>query len=97
MTLGAIIFCQIAAAMNCRTQISSVFSVGLFSNRRIWLGIIVEIVLLAVLMYTPFLQVVFNTGPLDRVEWFFLFCIPIPLFLLEELRKWIVRKVDSRH
>ncbi|MCV3742141.1 cation-transporting P-type ATPase [Lentilactobacillus hilgardii] len=97
MTLGAIIFCQIAAAMNCRTQISSVFSVGLFSNRRIWLGIIVEIVLLAVLMYTPFLQAVFNTGPLDRVEWFFLFCIPIPLFLLEELRKWIVRKVDSRH
>lgn len=97
MTLGAIIFCQIAAAMNCRTQISSVFSVGLFSNRRIWLGIIVEIVLLAVLMYTPFLQAVFNTGPLDRVEWFFLFCIPIPLFLLEELRKWILRKVDSRH
>lgn len=97
MTLGAIIFCQIAAAMNCRTQISSVFSVGLFSNRRIWLGVIVEIVLLAVLMYTPFLQAVFNTGPLDRVEWFFLFCIPIPLFLLEELRKWIVRKFDSRH
>ncbi len=97
MTLGAIIFCQIAAAMNCRTQISSVFSVGLFSNRRIWLGIIAEIVLFAVLMYTPFLQEVFNTKPLDLVEWFFLFCIPLPLFLLEELRKFFVRKINNRN
>lgn len=97
MTLGAIIFCQIAAAMNCRTQISSVFSIGLFSNRRIWLGIIAELVLFAVLIYTPFLQEIFNTQPLNLVEWFFLFCIPIPLFLLEELRKFFVRKTKSHN
>ncbi len=92
MTLGAIIFCQIAAAMNCRTQISSVFSVGLFSNHRIWLGIAVEIGLLALLMYTPFLQEIFSTGPLNGLEWGALFCIPIPLFLLEEGRKAMVRQ-----
>lgn len=96
ITLGAIVFCQIAAAMNCRTQISSVFSIGLFSNRRIWLGIGVEIVLIACLMYQPFLQEIFNTGPLNLSEWLFLFCIPIPLFLLEEGRKWLVRKIRGQ-
>ncbi len=96
MTLGAIIFCQIAAAMNCRTQISSVFSVGLFSNRRIWLGIVVEIVLLGILMEVPLLQEIFNTAPLNSAEWLFLACIPIPLFLLEEGRKLLVRRLRAR-
>ncbi|MFD1126226.1 cation-translocating P-type ATPase [Lentilactobacillus raoultii] len=95
MTLGAIIFCQIAAAMNCRTQLSSVFSIGIFSNRRIWLGIVAEILLLALLMNVPFLQEIFNTGPLTTAEWGVLFCIPIPLFLLEESRKWLVRRLKD--
>ncbi len=81
--------------MNCRTQISSVFSIGLFSNHRILLGIGVEIVLIALLMYVPFLQGVFNTGPLNVSEWIFLFCIPVPLFLIEEFRKLIVRKIKA--
>ena len=93
ITLGAIVFSQIAAAMNCRTQISSVFSIGLFSNHRILTGIVVEVVLIALLMYVPFLQGVFNTGPLNLSEWIFLFCIPVPIFLIEELRKYIVRRI----
>ncbi|QOJ86100.1 cation-transporting P-type ATPase [Lentilactobacillus parabuchneri] len=93
ITLGAIVFSQIAAAMNCRTQISSVFSIGLFSNHRILTGIVVEVVLIALLMYVPFLQGVFNTGPLNLSEWIFLFCIPVPIFMIEELRKYIVRRI----
>lgn len=95
ITLGAIVFSQIASAMNCRTQISSVFSIGLFSNHRILMGIGVEIGLIALLMYVPFLQGVFNTGPLNVAEWIFLFCIPVPLFLIEECRKLIVRKIKA--
>ncbi|KRK67110.1 P-type (transporting) HAD superfamily ATPase [Lentilactobacillus buchneri DSM 20057] len=96
ITLAAIVFSQIAAAMNCRTQISSVFSIGLFSNHRILLGIVVEVVLVALLMYVPFLQGVFNTGPLNVTEWGFLFCIPVPIFLVEELRKYVVRQIKKR-
>ncbi len=96
MTLAAIVFCQIAAVMNCRTQTTSVFKIGLFSNPRIWMGICLEIVLIAVLMYVPFLQGVFSTGPLNLKEWALLFCIPIPLFLLEEVRKFFVRQYLRR-
>ncbi|MFT9412533.1 cation transporting ATPase C-terminal domain-containing protein [Liquorilactobacillus hordei] len=49
------------------------------------------------MIYTPFLQEIFNTQPLNLIEWFFLFCIPIPLFLLEELRKFFVRKTKSHN
>ncbi|WP_125607339.1 cation-translocating P-type ATPase [Lapidilactobacillus bayanensis] len=96
MTLAAIVFTQIAAVMNCRTQKASVFKNGLFSNHLIWVGIIFEICLLAVLVYTPFFQGLFNTAPLNVNDWLFLACIPIPLFLIEELRKYIARKIVSR-
>ena len=92
MTLAAIIFCQIAAAMNCRTENASVFKVGLFANRLVWFGIIFEIFLLALLSYTPFFQELFHTGPLALTDWIFLAIIPIPLFLIEEGRKWLNRR-----
>jgi len=91
MTLAAIIFCQIAAALNCRSKYTSVFKLGLFSNHRIWAGIVFEILLLLVLIYTPGLQTAFNTAPLQIKDWLFLIAIPIPIFLIDELRKLIMR------
>jgi len=92
MTLAAIVFCQIAAAINCRTQVTSVFKIGLFSNRRIWWGIGFEIALIALLMYVPVLQGLFNTAAINGRDWLLLFSIPIPLILIEEARKAIVRR-----
>ena len=56
MTLAAIVFCQVGAVLNCRTDHQSLFRVGLFSNRQVLVGIAVEIALLAAIMYVPFLQ-----------------------------------------
>lgn len=92
MTLAAIVFCQIAAALNCRTKNSSIFSIGIFSNRRIWGGIIFEVLLLALLIYVPFLQGLFNTAAIGWQDWILLVCIPIPLVLIEEIRKYFMRK-----
>lgn len=78
--------------MNARTKYTSVFNIGLFSNRHIITGIIFEIFLISLIIYVPFLQGVFNTHALGVAEWLLLIAIPIPLVLLEELRKWFVRK-----
>lgn len=95
MTLAAIVFCQIAAAINCRTQFISVFKIGIFSNRHVLIGILSEVVILLLLIYVPFFQGVFNTGPLKLVNWLFLIAIPIPLILIDELRKWIIRRKNG--
>ncbi|WP_412990460.1 cation-translocating P-type ATPase [Pediococcus siamensis] len=92
MTLAAIVFCQIAAAINCRTKTSSVFKIGIFSNHRILGGIVFEIALLALLIYVPFLQDLFNTAAIGLRDWGLLVCIPIPLILIEELRKLLLRR-----
>lgn len=88
MVLGAIIFSQIANVLNCRTNKVSIFKKGLFTNRSIWYGIIFEILLFLVLTVTPGLQQLFNTTRLLAVDWLFLFCLPIPLVLIDEIKKW---------
>ena len=96
MTLASIVFCQIGAVLNCRTERESVFSVGVFSNKRVLLGIAVELVLICALSYVPFLQGIFNTAPLALTDWLLLIVLPFPILLLEELRKYFSRKAINR-
>jgi magnesium-transporting ATPase (P-type) len=91
MTLASIVFCQIGAVMNCRTEIQSVFKVGLLRNKRVLLGIGAEILILCALIYVPFLQGLFQTAPIGIKEWGFLCLLPIPIVLLEEARKYLSR------
>ncbi len=91
MTFASIVAAQVGAVFSCRTDRASVFSVGLFSNRLILGGIAFELALLGLLIYVPFLQGVFNTAPLDWVEWAFVLAWAPIIFLLDESRKALLR------
>jgi magnesium-transporting ATPase (P-type) len=92
MTLAAIVFCQIGAVFNCRTEKQSVFKIGLFSNKRINIGIVVEVILIFLLVYLPPLQRVFHTAPLNAADWLFLCIWPPVILFIEECRKVFLRK-----
>jgi len=93
MTLAAIVFSQIGAVFNCRTEKQSVFKVGLFSNKQVNFGIIFEVVLIIALVYLPPLQSVFHTLGLDLSDWLLLCAWPPLILLIEEVRKaWSYRK-----
>ena len=95
MTLSGVVACQIGAVFCCRTNNRSTFEIGLFSNKMIWAGILFEITLLCLLMYVPVLQRLFNTTPLSLLEILFAMCfIPI-IVLLDEIRKYILRRTHS--
>ena len=92
MTLGAIVFAQIGAVLNCRTERSSVLRIGLFSNRRVSAGIGIEVVLLALLSYLPALQDAFGTAPLQPLDWGILAVLPVLMVGLGEGRKALIRR-----
>jgi potassium/sodium efflux P-type ATPase len=93
MTLAAIVFCQIGAVMNCRTENESVFKIGFLKNVTINAGIILEVILLLVIMHVPLLQKVFGTAPIGVQSWIFLICIPPIILAIEEIRKAISRRI----
>lgn len=89
---AAVIICQIANVFASRTRMQSVFSMGLFSNRMVLLGIAVELLILALIIWNPFANLIFNTSPLDMR--YVLLSIPFAIFLLgiDELRKYLLRR-----
>lgn len=97
MTLGAIVVTQIGIVFNCRTERASVFKVGLFSNRMILIGILCELTVFSILIYTPFLQELFNTAPIGVIEWAYLFMWVPVVIMIDELRKAILRSWEKRH
>ncbi|WP_166083307.1 cation-translocating P-type ATPase [Erysipelothrix anatis] len=91
MALAMIVFGQIGMVLNCRTENQSIFKRGIFTNSKVLIGIAVEIILIASLMYIPALQNIFDTAPLGWMEWMILILVPIPAILLDELRKKYIR------
>jgi Ca2+-transporting ATPase len=87
-----IVVLQIANVFSCRSEKYSAFKFGFFSNKLILLGIILEIILVPIIIYTPFFQKIFHTTGLGLKEWGILFVFMVIVFFLEELRKALSRK-----
>ncbi len=93
--LGAIVVTQIANVFACRSFKASVFSLGLFSNRLILLGIAFEILLTGFIIYHPWGQKIFGTAPLPASVWLMFVPFAAALLFLEEGRKLLVREREA--
>jgi len=92
MTLACIVCSQIGAVFCCRTNLSSIFTIDILKNRLIVAGVICEIILLALLLYVPFLNEIFNTAPLGIAALAFAASwVPIMIFM-DETRKLYLRR-----
>ena len=92
MTLGAVMTTQIGNGFAQRTNVQSVFKVGLFSNKFLLWGIVSEIALVAALMYVPVLAKAFGCGPIMLwPDWAYLLALAPTLLIADETRKFFVR------
>jgi magnesium-transporting ATPase (P-type) len=91
ISLAAVVMAQVGLVLACRAHARSIFTVNLFANRLVLLGIACELLLLVALMHVPALQKVFHTAPLSLYEWMFVATGPLILLALDELRKLLTR------
>ncbi len=96
LTLASVVFTQIGNVFAQRTEKISIFKLAFFNNKLIWLGILSELVLVVMIVYVPFLNQFIGTGPFPA--WYWLFLVPfIPaLTIIDEIAKFIKRRIDSR-
>ncbi len=87
MALASVVVTQIGNLFAQRTERQSFFRTPLFNNRLIWIGIVSELVLIVLLVYTPFLQRFFDTAAFPAGQWLFLFAWTPVLLLMDEMRK----------
>ena len=93
--LSAIIVTQVVNVFMCRSATRSVVSTGVLGNPLIIGGVIVEIALIALIDYTPWGNLILGTAPIGRPVWLFVLPFAAAMLALEELRKWIARRLGQ--
>jgi magnesium-transporting ATPase (P-type) len=89
--LTALIVMQIANVYLCRSASRSLLATGLFGNRLITCGVVLEVAMILLIDYTPWGNALLDTSPVAAAVWLFIVPFAAGLVVLEELRKWLVR------
>ena len=89
--LTAIVVMQVVNVYLCRSRRRSVASPPRFGNRLITAGIMVELMLILLIDYTPPGNAVFGTAPVGYAAWLFVLPFAAGMMLIEESRKAFVR------
>jgi magnesium-transporting ATPase (P-type) len=96
MCLAAIIICQVANGLECRSVRNSISKIGFFTNKYIFVGIASEILLILSFAYIPFFQHFLGTGPLEPMHWLLFVPFAIIIFGVEEIRKGLARLLKRK-
>jgi Ca2+-transporting ATPase len=84
---------QVFNSLNCRSRTKSVFELGFFKNPYLMGSIVLSIVLQLFAEYVPFMQRALGTVALSWQEWGIIILISSSVFVAEEARKLIRRRV----
>jgi Ca2+-transporting ATPase len=84
-----LILLQFFNAFNCRSERRSLFKIGIFANKWLWLAILWECVILIFLLYVPVLQRAFRTFPLGAGDWLIVISSASTIFIVAEVYKLI--------
>lgn len=95
MTMVMLTVCQWVNALNCRSMTQSVFKRGVRTNKVLSLLLIAIIVGQLMILYVPFLQIIFKTVPLSFKQWELIVFFGVAIFVIEELRKYVVTRFLS--
>ncbi len=59
-------------------------------------GVVLEVALILLIDYTPWGNLILSTSPISGQVWLFVIPFAAGMLVLEELRKWIVRRSFRR-
>jgi calcium-translocating P-type ATPase len=90
---AAVVLTQVVNVFLCRSDRASTFSIGLRENPLILWGVGAEFLLLLGIIYTRWGRAIFGTAPIPGRAWLFLVPFMVAMLGVEELRKWVVRRL----
>ncbi|MCL2761167.1 MAG: HAD-IC family P-type ATPase, partial [Desulfuromonadales bacterium] len=95
ITLQIIVIAQMFHLFNSRTIRGNAFKENFFSNKAVLVVCLVLFVLQASITYLPFMNTAFGTVPLELANWKYPFMLGIAVFLIVEVEKAVMRKIDK--
>jgi Ca2+-transporting ATPase len=83
---------QMGNALAIRSDRDSLFRIGLLSNKSMLQAVLLTFVLQLFVIYTPFLQRIFNTTALAPIDLLVCILASLAVFAGVEIEKWIIRR-----
>ena len=91
IAVNTIVMIEIFYLFNCRSLTKSVFKMGFFSNKLIFLGVTVMILLQIAFSYIPVMNDIFQSKPIGMDSWLQIIGVSIITFLIIEIKKFVTR------
>jgi len=87
---------QLFHAFNCRHATRSLFQLGLFTNCKLVLAVVISAALQLVAVSVPFLEVIFKTVTLGPQDWLLVIAVSsLPLWLMELVKIFLRRRAAA--
>jgi P-type Ca2+ transporter type 2C len=89
---AGVVMAQIGNAFACRAELNRSYTLGYFSNRILWAGILVSVLQLLAVVYISGLRDMFQHFPLPLFFWVWVLPYGLYLYGLEWVRKAFMRR-----
>ena len=94
-TLATVILVHICYLFTARSITESAFTFSPFSNKWVLMGIAVTIAAMLMLIYIPFLQVIFRTAAFPAVWWIPIILLAVTGFFVIEIEKFLKKRLGK--
>jgi Ca2+-transporting ATPase len=95
LAVNAFVAMEIGYLFNCRSLHQSVWKIGWFTNKWIWVGIGSTIALQIAFTYVPFMNGVFGSAPLPLIAWWPVIALGVLISLVIGAVKWLEKLRDN--
>ena len=92
MAVNVFVFGEMFYLFNCRSITHPFWSLGIWSNKFLWLGVFAMIMLQMIYTYAPVFNTVFQSAPLGLLEWALIIGNSLLIFTVVEMEKFIRRR-----
>jgi Ca2+-transporting ATPase len=92
MAFSTLVFCQLFHVYDCRSEILTIFELGLFSNKYLLLATGCSALMQLAVIYVPWLRDVFATVPMSALDWLIVLTVSGWTFILGALKFLILRR-----
>jgi magnesium-transporting ATPase (P-type) len=90
-----VILFQIFYLLNCRSLKDSLLTIGLWTNRWIYAGIGVVLLLQLAFIYLPWMQTVFGSAPLRATSWLEALAVAFLILPVIGVEKWVRKRREG--
>jgi Ca2+-transporting ATPase len=87
---------QVFNALNCRSRDKSVFQLGLLANRYLIGALCASVLLQIAANRLPFMEAALGTVPLSPRDWLLIVLVSSSIFVGDEIRKLVARRLRGR-